>query len=92
MNLAVGKGYFCDQSWEQPMPSITETRDRHLTARAGPSDGMVAVGTLIAERPPHRSRRALLTHRAPPSGRTFGEEHCRRALRSTPLDVSDVLA
>jgi hypothetical protein len=25
---------------------------------------MVAVGTLIAERPPHRSRRALLTHRA----------------------------
>jgi Transposase, Mutator family len=24
--------------------------------------------TLIAERPPHRSRRALLTHRAPPSG------------------------
>ena len=31
---------------------------------------MVAVGTLITERPPHRSRRALLTHRAPPSGRT----------------------
>src|SRR4249919_3579726 len=27
----------------------------------------VAVGTLIAERPPHRSRRALLTHRALPS-------------------------
>ena len=25
---------------------------------------MVAVGTLITERPPHRSRRALLTHRA----------------------------
>jgi hypothetical protein len=25
-------------------------------------------GTLIAERPPHRSRRALLTHRASPSG------------------------
>ena len=25
---------------------------------------MVAVGTLIAERPPHRSRRVLLTHRA----------------------------
>src|SRR6266700_3104306 len=67
MNLAVGKGYFCDQSWDQPMPSITETRDRRLTARAGPSDGMVAVGTLVAERPPHRSRRALLTHRALPS-------------------------
>jgi hypothetical protein len=26
---------------------------------------MVAVGTEIALRPPHRSRRALLTHRAP---------------------------
>jgi hypothetical protein len=34
---------------------------------------MVAVGTLIAERPPHGSRCALLTHRAPPSGQTFGE-------------------
>jgi hypothetical protein len=31
---------------------------------------MVAVGTAISDRPPHRSRRALLTHRAPPSGRT----------------------
>src|SRR6266852_8897456 len=31
---------------------------------------MVAVGTLITERPPHRSRRALLTHRALPSGQT----------------------
>src|SRR6266851_7332789 len=30
--------------------------------------GLVAVGTAIADRPPHRSRRALLTHRAPPSG------------------------
>src|SRR5215472_7263928 len=30
----------------------------------------VAVGTRVAPRPPHRSRRALLTHRAPPSGRT----------------------
>src|SRR6202158_2220012 len=29
---------------------------------------LVAVGTAIADRPPHRSRRALLTHRAPPSG------------------------
>src|SRR5947209_3089325 len=29
---------------------------------------MVAVGTRIAPRPPPRSRRALLTHRAPPSG------------------------
>src|SRR5215470_8778973 len=31
---------------------------------------MVAVGTRIAPRPPRRSRRALLTHRAPPSGQT----------------------
>jgi hypothetical protein len=30
----------------------------------------VGVGTRIAPRPPHRSRRTLLTHRAPPSGRT----------------------
>ena len=32
----------------------------------------VAVGTTVAGRPPHRSRRALLTHRAPPSD--FGVE------------------
>src|SRR6266404_697700 len=31
---------------------------------------MVAVGTRITPRPPHRSRRALLTHRALPSGQT----------------------
>ena len=31
---------------------------------------MVAVGTRISPRPPRRSRRALLTHRAPPSGQT----------------------
>src|SRR5207253_9463098 len=29
---------------------------------------MVTVGTAVASRPPYRSRRALLTHRAPPSG------------------------
>ena len=29
---------------------------------------MVTVGTEITPRPPRRSRRALLTHRAPPSG------------------------
>jgi hypothetical protein len=34
---------------------------------------MVAVGTVIAHRPPHRSRRALLTHRAPTSGRRRAE-------------------
>src|SRR4029077_17306457 len=27
-------------------------------------------GTAVTSRPPHRSRRALLTHRAPPSGET----------------------
>src|SRR5262252_815955 len=37
---------------------------------------MVAVGTRITPRPPHRSRRALLTHRAPPSG--FGVEAVTR--------------
>jgi hypothetical protein len=35
-----------------------------------PAAVAVAVGTEIALRPPHRSRRALLTHRAPPSGQT----------------------
>ena len=30
----------------------------------------VTVGTAVASRPPYRSRRALLTHRAPPSGQT----------------------
>jgi hypothetical protein len=29
---------------------------------------MVRVGTAVASGPPHRSRRALLTHRALPSG------------------------
>jgi hypothetical protein len=41
---------------------------------------MVAVGTRIAPRPPRRSRRALLTHRAPPSGQTSaakGRTHLR---------------
>src|ERR1700688_1513926 len=42
-------------AWTKPSPSFF----------CGP---MVAVGTRISPRPPHRSRRALLTHRAPPSG------------------------
>src|SRR4030081_823102 len=37
---------------------------------------MVAVETRFSPRPPHRSRRALLTHRAPPSG--FGVEAVTR--------------
>src|SRR5260370_37613589 len=34
---------------------------------------MVEVMSRLYPRPPHRSRRALLTHRAPPSGRTWGD-------------------
>src|SRR5216683_159242 len=41
---------------------------------------MVAVGTRISPRPPHRSRRALLTHRAPPSGQTSCDERFSHAL------------
>src|SRR4249920_155465 len=55
---------------------------------------MVAVGTLITERPPHRSRRALLTHRAPPSGRT-SEAHADLkppVLRRTAANRIDVAA
>src|SRR5512132_4599716 len=33
-----------------------------------PMSGALAVGTVIARRPPHRSRRAELPHRAPTSG------------------------
>src|SRR5262250_1974928 len=52
---------------------------------------MVAVGTLITERPPHRSRRALLTHRAPPSGRTSAARSVNpRALRRTAANRIDV--
>src|SRR6202043_890859 len=42
---------------------------------------MVAVGTRISPRPPHRSRRALLTHRAPPSG--SGEAVTRQRVYSS---------
>src|SRR6266480_3975570 len=44
---------------------------------------MVAVGTRISPRPPHRSRRALLTHRAPPSGQTSCNERSSVARRPT---------
>ena len=40
-----------------------------------------AVGTVISHRPPRRSRRALLTHRAPTSGRTSNAERFGRAQR-----------
>src|SRR5215471_10103612 len=52
---------------------------------------MVAVGTLITERPPHRSRRALLTHRAPPSGRTSAarslKPHAHQRTAANRIDV-----
>src|SRR3979411_1556930 len=35
---------------------------------AASETSMVTVGAAVASRPPYRSRRALLTHRAPPSG------------------------
>ena len=52
---------------------------------------MVAVGTRIAPRPPHRSRRALLTHRAPPSGRTSAASGLNpSAVRRTAANRIDV--
>src|SRR4051794_21183821 len=46
-------------------------REAILTVRRLPDRGVlgldIAVGTLITERPPHRSERALLTHSAPTS-------------------------
>jgi len=50
---------------------------------------MVAVGTRISPRPPHRSRRALLTHRAPPSGHTSYDERSSLARRPTRSHYSD---
>ena len=53
----------------------------------------VTVGTAIADRPPHRSRRALLTHRAPPSGLTSAPYGVRpRAIRRTAANRIDVEA
>src|ERR1700730_3414972 len=53
----------------------------------------VAVGTRITPRPPHRSRRALLTHRAPPSGRTSAARVLKpHALRRTAANRIDVAA
>jgi len=51
-----------------------------------PAMPKVAVGTRISPRPPHRSRRALLTHRAPPSGRTSCDERskCRSSSDAQP--------
>ncbi len=50
---------------------------------------MVAVGKRVAPLPPHRSRRALLTRRAPPSGRTSDGERFGRAHRPAHNRQSD---
>src|ERR1700726_4349349 len=53
---------------------------------------MVAVGTAVTSRPPHRSRRALLTHRAPPSGRTSAARGLKPpAVRRTAANRIDVV-
>jgi len=49
----------------------------------------------LARRNPHRSRRALLTHRAPPSGQTLCDErfsHVRRPTRSHYSDRRGISA
>ena len=43
----------------------------------------------LARRNPHRSRRALLTHRAPPSGRTSASKRCGPARNSAHSRQSD---
>ena len=47
--------------------SFTAVDWRHLLLAGLPA---VAVGTVIAHRPPHRSRRAAFSHRAPAEGQT----------------------
>ncbi len=50
---------------------------------------MFAVGMAVSRHPPRRSRRALLTHRAPPSGRTSNAERFGRAQRLAHNRQSD---
>ncbi len=50
---------------------------------------MFAVGMPVTRHPPHRSRRALLTHRAPPSGRTSDGERFGGAHRPAHNRQSD---
>jgi hypothetical protein len=65
---------------------VTEDVRLRVRKQIRPSEpSLVAVGTRISPRLPHRSRRALLTHRAPPSGQTSCDErfsHARRPTRS----------
>ena len=53
-------------------PRLLERVDDFSVEHSKVQTAGVAVGTRISPRPPHRSRRALLTHRAPPLG--FGVE------------------
>jgi len=49
---------------------------------------VIAVGTAVASRPPHRSVRDGLRHTAPPSGRTIAENSVTsRDCRATPIDA-----
>jgi hypothetical protein len=45
----------------------------------------VAVGTVIARRPPHRSRRAELPHRAPTSGHDAEPQEAQEIGHSVPV-------
>src|SRR5262249_36331676 len=59
------------------------------TSNWSPRPSMVAVGTRIAPRPPHRSRRARLTPRAPPLGQTSASKRWGPARNSAHSRQSD---
>lgn len=60
--IAIGVRYFNASNVENE----AEKREGHLLQEQ--QRRVIAVGTPIAERPPHRSQRAQLTHWAPTSG------------------------
>jgi hypothetical protein len=71
---------------------LQQKSGRAASVRPLVRDMRVAVGTVIADRPPHRSRRALLTHRAPPSGQTSAARGLKPdALRRTAANRIDVV-
>ena len=70
-------GTFVDLAWgtdsvqtvlETEKPSSPENLQPKAQRTSNPRNVRIAVGTLIAERPPHRSRRAQFAHRAPTWG------------------------
>src|SRR5206468_12786115 len=82
---AADRDRYCDILQQTAGRMISNLADESL-----PGNGqMVAVGTRISPRPPHRSRRALLTHRAPPSGQTSCDERFSYARRLTRSHHSD---